>query len=122
MRRVHVIVGYDADDVRAAVLSGAPLLRQRITGARPERLQATTKAHFYATGKRWAWFVAKISVCGTRSTMPYGIMAFALIGQLPVIVVLAAVGANIYWISLALRLRALLAPVTQNVIVPAGES
>jgi phosphatidylglycerophosphate synthase len=98
------------------------LLRQRITGERPERLQATAKAHFYATGKRWAWFVAKISVCGTRSTMPYGIMVFALLGWLPAIVVLAAVGANLYWISLAIRLRALLAPVTRTVVVREGES
>ena len=42
--------------------------------------------------------------------MPYGIMAFALLGILPGILVLAAIGANVYWISLAIRLPWLLAP------------
>ena len=40
--------------------------------------------------------------------MPYGIMAFALIYALPGIVLLAAIGANIYWVSLVLKLRHLL--------------
>jgi hypothetical protein len=41
--------------------------------------------------------------------MPYGIMAFALLGLLPGIVLLAALGANIYWVSLVVKLRHLLA-------------
>ena len=41
--------------------------------------------------------------------MPYGIMAFALLYVLPAIVVLAAIGANVYWVSLVLKLRHLLA-------------
>ncbi|HEX4912853.1 MAG TPA: lysylphosphatidylglycerol synthase domain-containing protein [Vicinamibacterales bacterium] len=85
-------------------------LRRRITNGQPEKLQATAKAHFYASKKRWAWLVAKLSFCATRSTMPYGIMAFALLGILPGILVLAAIGANVYWISLAIRLPWLLAP------------
>ena len=40
--------------------------------------------------------------------MPYGIMAFALLGALPGIVILAALGSNIYWISIAIKLRHLL--------------
>jgi hypothetical protein len=45
----------------------------------------------------------------TRSAMPYGIMALALLGLLPLVVVLAAIGSNTYWISLVLKLRHLLA-------------
>jgi hypothetical protein len=41
--------------------------------------------------------------------MPYGIMALALVYGLPVVVVLAAIGANIYWLSLVMKLRHLLA-------------
>jgi hypothetical protein len=41
--------------------------------------------------------------------MPYGIMALALLGLLPLVVVLAAIGSNTYWISLVLKLRHLLA-------------
>jgi phosphatidylglycerophosphate synthase len=94
-------------------------LRQRITAGRPERLQAITKAHFYASGSKWAWLVAKISFCGTRSTMPYGIFAFALVGLLPVIVVLAVIGANAYWISLVVKLKSLLAESGQQPTIPA---
>ncbi|HWI20490.1 MAG TPA: lysylphosphatidylglycerol synthase domain-containing protein [Vicinamibacterales bacterium] len=85
-------------------------LRRRITNGQPEKLQSTAKAHFYASKKRWAWLVAKLSFCATRSTMPYGIMAFALLGILPGILVLAAIGANVYWVSLTIRLPWLLAP------------
>jgi hypothetical protein len=89
-------------------------LRWRVTNGQPETLQATTKAHFYASKKTWAWLVAKLSFCATRSTMPYGIMAFAVLGILPGILVLAAIGANVYWISLAIRLPHLLAPTRGN--------
>jgi phosphatidylglycerophosphate synthase len=102
--------------IGAAALAGSLLtftllifLRQRITNGRPERLQATTKAHFYASGSKWAWLLAKIAVCATRSSMPYGIFVFALLGLLPGIVVLAMIGANVYWISLLIKLRAMLA-------------
>ena len=40
--------------------------------------------------------------------MPYGILALALVFPLPGVVVLAAVGANVYWISLVLKLQHLL--------------
>jgi uncharacterized protein (TIRG00374 family) len=93
------------------------LLRRRITSGRPERLRTTTNAHFYATGKRWTWLVAKLSMCATRATMPYGILAFAVVGSLPALLVLAMIGANIYWLSLALELRNLL---SHSEIVPAA--
>ena len=40
--------------------------------------------------------------------MPYGIMALSLVGGLPLVVVLAAIGSNTYWISLVLKLKHLL--------------
>jgi hypothetical protein len=40
--------------------------------------------------------------------MPYGIMAFSLVAALPGIVVLAAIGGNVYWISLVMKMRHLL--------------
>jgi len=85
------------------------VLRRRITAGRPEQLNTNAKAHFYATGKRWAWLVAKLSNCATRAMMPYGIVAFAAADLLPALLALAALGANVYWISLAVELRGLLA-------------
>lgn len=43
---------------------------------------------------------------GTVRLVPYGIVA--LVGALPLVVVLAAIGANIYWVSLVLKLKDLL--------------
>jgi uncharacterized protein (TIRG00374 family) len=83
------------------------LLRHRATAGRPERLHATAKAHFTA-GRLWARLAAQLSTCATRATMPYGILAFALLGQLPVVLVLGVIGAHVYWISLAVELRRLL--------------
>lgn len=107
--------------VGASALAGALItfallifLRQRITNGQPEKLQSTAKAHFYASKQKWAWLVAKLSFCATRSTMPYGIMVFGLLGILPGILVLAAIGANVYWISLMIRLRQMLAQVREK--------
>jgi hypothetical protein len=50
----------------------------------------------------------RLSFVATRAAMPYGIMAFSLVHALPGIVVLAAIGANVYWISLAMKLPHLL--------------
>ncbi len=83
------------------------LLRHRATAGRPERLHATAKAHFTA-GRPWARLAAQLSTCATRATMPYGIMALALVGQLPVVLLLGALGAHVFWISLAVELRRLL--------------
>ena len=47
--------------------------------------------------------------------MPYGIMALTLLDLVPLLVVLAALGANIYWISLVLKLRHLLGGETETV-------
>jgi phosphatidylglycerophosphate synthase len=83
------------------------LLRKRITRGHPERLNTTTRAHFYATGKRWAHVVAKLSTVATRSTMPYGVLGLAIVNLLPLVLVLAAIGAQVYWISLAVEFRRL---------------
>lgn len=83
------------------------VLRHRATEGHPERLHARTKAHFQA-GKPWARLMATLSTCATRATMPYGILGFALLGLLPVVLVLGAIGAHVYWISLAVKLRGLL--------------
>ena len=48
------------------------------------------------------------SFVATRAAMPYGIMVFALLNLLPGVVVLAAIGANIYWVCIILKLRHLL--------------
>jgi hypothetical protein len=52
--------------------------------------------------------------------MPYGIAALALLDLLPVVVVLSAVGANVYWVSLALKLRNLLGAAELGSERPAG--
>ena len=84
-------------------------LRTRITAGQPEKLHAVAKARFLADSSLWARVIWRISFTATRSAMPYGIMAFALFNALPGIVVLAAIGTNIYWVSLVLKLRHLLA-------------
>jgi phosphatidylglycerophosphate synthase len=85
------------------------LLRGRITAGHPERLHANAKQHFYSSGSRWKWLVAKLSTCTTRATMPYGIVALAVADLLPVVLVVAAFSAHVYWMCLALELRDLLA-------------
>ena len=40
--------------------------------------------------------------------MPYGIMALALVNLLPLVIILSAIGGNVYWISLILKMRDLL--------------
>ena len=111
-----VFYGFGAIALAGALITFALLifLRQRITNGQPEKLQSTAKAHFYASKQKWAWLVAKLSFCATRSTMPYGIMVFGLLGILPGILVLAAIGANVYWISLLIRLPQMLAPVRER--------
>jgi hypothetical protein len=49
-----------------------------------------------------------MSFVATRAAMPYGIMAFSLLYALPGIVVLAAIGANVYWMSLVKKMQHLL--------------
>jgi phosphatidylglycerophosphate synthase len=83
-------------------------LRSRITAGRPETLHAIAKARFESQPTFWSRVVWRVSVAATRAAMPYGIMAFSLVHALPGIVVLAAFGANVYWISMVLKMRHLL--------------
>ncbi len=83
-------------------------LRSRITAGRPERLHAIARQRFKAEPKLWSRVIWRISFVATRAAMPYGIMAFALVKLLPAVVLLAAIGANVYWISMVARLRDLL--------------
>jgi phosphatidylglycerophosphate synthase len=83
-------------------------LRTRITAGRPERLHAIASERFQAEPTLLSRLIWRLSFTATRSAMPYGIFAFALVDQLPAIVVLAAIGSNIYWISLVVKLRTLM--------------
>ncbi len=112
VRRTHVEAFYW---VGGLALSGTLLsfallifLRTRITAGRPERLHAIAAERFKAEPTFWSRLIWRLSFTATRSAMPYGIFAFALANLLPAIVVLAAIGSNIYWISLVVKLRALL--------------
>ena len=83
-------------------------LRSRITGGQPEKLHSIARDRFQAEPTWWSRIIWRISFVATRSAMPYGIMALALVGLLPFVVVLAAIGSNTYWISVVLKLRHLL--------------
>jgi phosphatidylglycerophosphate synthase len=83
-------------------------LRRRITEGRPETLHAVARARFRSDPSWWSVIVWRISFVATRAAMPYGIAVLAFLWLLPLVVVLSAVGANVYWISLALKLRHLL--------------
>ena len=83
-------------------------LRTRITAGRPERLHAIAAERFQAEPTFWSRLIWRLSFTATRSAMPYGIFAFAVAGLLPGIVILAAFGSNVYWISLVVKLRALM--------------
>jgi phosphatidylglycerophosphate synthase len=84
------------------------LLRWQITGGRPERLRSRAHEHFYGSGKSWTRWVATLSTCATRATMPYGIVGLAVLGLLPIVVILATIGAHVYWLSLAREFRGLI--------------
>jgi phosphatidylglycerophosphate synthase len=84
-------------------------LRGRITEGRPERLRSAASEHF-ASGKSWTRIAKELSTVATRATMPYGIVVLAVFDLLPALLILAAVGAQVYWISLAIELRRLLRP------------
>jgi phosphatidylglycerophosphate synthase len=83
-------------------------LRNRITAGHPEKLHDIARTRFKAASSPWSRVVWRISFVATRAAMPYGIMAFALVDALPLVVILAAIGSNIYWISLMVKLRHLL--------------
>jgi phosphatidylglycerophosphate synthase len=83
-------------------------LRSRITTDNPEKLSAVMQTRFLSEPTLLSRLMVQVSVAATRAGMPYGIMGFALVNALPGIVVLAAIGANVYWISLAAKMRPLL--------------
>ena len=83
-------------------------LRTRITAGQPEKLHSIARDRFQAEPTLWSRIIWRISFVATRSAMPYGIFALSLAGLLPVVVVLAAIGSNTYWISVVLKLRHLL--------------
>ena len=91
-------------------------LRTRITAGRPERLHSIAKQRFKADPTWWSRIIWRISFVATRSAMPYGIMALSLVGLTPLVVVLAAIGSNTYWISLVLKLRHLLGEGAQETV------
>jgi phosphatidylglycerophosphate synthase len=83
-------------------------LRSRITAGQPEKLHTIAAARFQQEQTWWSRVIWRISFVATRSAMPYGIFALSLAGLLPLVVVLAAIGSNTYWISMVLKLRHLL--------------
>jgi phosphatidylglycerophosphate synthase len=83
-------------------------LRSRITAGRPDRLHAIARERFTADPTPLSRLIWRLSFTATRSAMPYGIFAFSLVYGLPAIVVLAAIGANIYWVSVVLKLKTLM--------------
>jgi phosphatidylglycerophosphate synthase len=83
-------------------------LRNRITDGQPEKLHSIARERFKTEPTRWSRLIWRISFVATRSAMPYGIFALSLLNLLPLVVVLAAIGSNTYWISLVLKLRHLL--------------
>ena len=83
-------------------------LRGRITAGQPEKLHAIARDRFRADRSWLARLLWRSMFIATRAAMPYGIMVFALLNILPAIVVLAAISANVYWITLVVKLRALM--------------
>ena len=83
-------------------------LRSAITAGQPDKLHAIGKERFNADPSFWTRAVWSVSLVATRSFMPYFILALAILGLMPLIVLLAAVGANIYWMSLVAKMRALM--------------
>jgi phosphatidylglycerophosphate synthase len=106
----HAFYWLGAVALAASVVTFALLifLRSRITAGRPERLHAIGRQRFTAEQSLWSRVIWRISFVATRAAMPYGIMALALLNLLPLVVVLAALGANIYWISLVVKMKDLL--------------
>lgn len=83
-------------------------LRHRMTRHSPSRFAGTVKGKFKEGGGRLTLVLAKLSNVATRAQMPYGVMAFAVGGALPLVVILCAIGTNAYWMALAWKLRALI--------------
>jgi len=88
-------------------------LRARITGGQPTRMHAVAKTRFHADPSLWSRLILKLAFLCTRAAMPYGILILALLNALPVALLLAALGGNLYWISLVAKLRDLLRDETE---------
>jgi phosphatidylglycerophosphate synthase len=88
-------------------------LRSRITAGQPDKLHSIAKTRFTAEESWWSRIIWRISFVATRSAMPYGIFVLSVLGWLPLVVVLAAIGSNTYWISLVLKMRHLLGDDTE---------
>jgi phosphatidylglycerophosphate synthase len=82
-------------------------LRSRITSGRPERLHAIARDRFQAEPSWWTRLLWRGSFLATRAAMPYGILALALVNALPAALVMIAVGANVFWMALTVKLSAL---------------
>ncbi len=82
-------------------------LRGRITAGQPEKLHAIARDRFRQDRSLVARVLWRGMFIATRAAMPYGIMICALLNVLPAVVVMAAITANIYWITLVVKLRAL---------------
>lgn len=83
-------------------------LRTRITAGQPARLHAVARERFNADASLWTRITWNLAFVATRAAMPYGIMVLALIYALPLVIVLAAIGSNMYWVTLVMKLRDLL--------------
>jgi len=83
-------------------------LRARITPGQPTRLHAVAKARFKADPSLWTKLTWRVGFVCTRAAMPYGILVLAVVDALPVVLVLAALGSNLYWLTLTLKLKDLL--------------
>ena len=81
-------------------------LRALITNGQPEKLHSLARARFKSAPTFWSRIIWRVSFVATRAAMRYGILA--LVYALPEVVVLAAVSANVYWISLVVKMRHLL--------------
>jgi phosphatidylglycerophosphate synthase len=83
-------------------------LRARITAGQPTRLHAVAKTRFKADPSFWSRMVWKAAFICTRAAMPYGILLLALLNAIPGVLILAAIGGNVYWLSLVAKLRDLI--------------
>jgi len=82
-------------------------LRSAATGGRPEQWGALGKERFNSDPSLWTRAVWKVMMVATRSFMPYFILGLAVLGLMPLVLLLAAVGANVFWISLVAKMRVL---------------
>ena len=83
-------------------------LRAAATAGDPSQLQSIGQERFNANPSLWTRIIWRVEMVATRSFMPYFILGLAILGLMPVALVLAAIGANIFWTSLVLKWKALI--------------